>query len=367
MKRILLSEAGGTLTRNFVASLRAAGEPFHIVGISSNPYELLLSDCDECHLVPPACDPRFLPAVRAVAERTSAGFLHSQHDVLIKVLSAHRGELPVRMFLPDERTVAACIDKYESYRRWAAAGVPVPETMEIGSEQDLDRAFRHLGPTIWLRLKEGGGGAGATPTDNSTFAKAWVERFHGWGRFMAAELLSAESVTWTSIWLDGELVIAQGRRRLNWLFGNRTLSGVTGVTGVSQTVSDPLVDEIAERAIRAMDAAPTGIFSVDMTYRKGGEPCVTEINIGRFFTTIHFFTEAGVNFPAIFVALAYGEKPALPERRVNPLPPGLLWVRGMDTEPVLAHPDAIEDYRRRMEDLMESLPEGARNTSASFR
>jgi len=192
-----------------------------------------------------------------------------------------------------------------------------------------------------LPPEEGGGGAGALPTDDYAFAKAWIDRFHGWGHFVAAELLSPQSVTWTSIWQNGELILAQGRKRLNWLFGNRTLSGVTGVTGVAETVSDPQLDAIAERAIRAIDPCPSGIFSVDLTYSTSGAPCLTEINIGRFFTTIHFFTEAGVNFPYIFVALAYGERPALPERRINPLPPGLLWVRGMDTAPLLVRKDSI--------------------------
>ena len=343
MKRILLSEAGGTLMRNVVASLRAAPEPLHIVGISSNPYELVLSNCDESYLVPPAADPDFLPTIADIAKKTGAGFLHSQHDAVIKILSARRSELPLRTFLPDPRTVAACIDKYESYRRWAAAGMPVPRTLEIGSEEALREAFATLGPTIWLRLKEGGGGAGALPTDNFAFAKAWIDRFDGWGHFVAAELLSAQSVTWTSLWQNGELILAQGRKRINWLFANRTLSGVTGVTGVAETVSDPQLDDIAERAIRAIDTCPSGIFSVDLTYSNAGEPCLTEINIGRFFTTIHFFTEAGVNFPYIFVALAYGERPPLPEKRINPLTPGLLWVRGMDTAPVLVR---REDLKR---------------------
>jgi carbamoyl-phosphate synthase large subunit len=355
MKRILLSEAGGTLMRNVVASLRDAPERYHVVGICSNPYELQLSKCDESYLVPPAADPFFIPAVAAIAKKTDVGFLHSQHDEVIKVLSTRRAEVPVPMFLPDERTVSACIDKFESYRLWAAAGIPVPRTMEICSEPDLREAFQILGPTIWLRLKEGGGGAGALPTSDYGFAKAWIDQCGGWGKFTAAELLSPESVTWSSIWQNGELVVAQGRKRLNWLFGNRTLSGVTGVTGVGETISDPQVDEMAQAAILAIDPSPEGIFSVDMTYRRNGEPCLTEINIGRFFTTIDFFTKAGVNFPHIFAALAYGEQPSLPARRINPLPSGLLWIRGMDTEPVLVHKDSIPGYRRDLEELLSSV------------
>jgi carbamoyl-phosphate synthase large subunit len=351
MKRIILSEAGGTLTRNVVASLRAAPEPFHIVGVSSNPYELAVSGCDEVALVPRASDPDFIASIREAVARSGAAFLHSQHDAVIKVLSARREELGVRTFLPGAEAVESCIDKFRSYEKWARAGIAVPRTREVRSEAELAAAFEELGPKIWLRLKEGGGGSGALPTDDYAFAKIWIDHFKGWGKFTAAEMLSPESITWTSIWSDGELMVAQGRRRLGWLFGNRTLSGVTGVTGVGETVSDAEIDALAQRAILAIDGRPNGIFSVDMTYGLDGVAYPTEINIGRFFTTIHFFTEAGVNFPYIFVKLAYGEDPPLPDPRVNPLRPGLLWIRGMDMAPVLTDREAIANLPRALDEL----------------
>ena len=63
------------------------------------------------------------------------------------------------------------------------------------------------------------------------------------------------------------------------------------------TVSDPVVDDIAQRAIRAINPEPSGIFGVDLTYDRDGVPNPTEINIGRFFTTHQFFTAAGLNMP----------------------------------------------------------------------
>jgi carbamoyl-phosphate synthase large subunit len=182
---------------------------------------------------------------------------------------------------------------------------------------------------------EGGAGRGALPTDDFDFARIWIDRFNGWGSFTASELLTERSVTWQSIWHEGELVVAQTRRRRSWNFGNRTLSGVTGVTGVGETCSDSDVDRTALDAIHAVDAQPHGIFSVDMTYDFAGKPNPTEINIGRFFTTIFFFTKAGLNFPQIYCDIALeGRFPKL-ERKINPLPDGLLWIRGMDVEPVL--------------------------------
>ena len=184
------------------------------------------------------------------------------------------------------------------------------------------------------------------PTDSYSFAKIWIDRFKGWGQFTASELLSKNTVTWQSIWHHGVLVVAQTRRRLSWNFGNRTLSGVTGITGVGETTSDPIVDQVSQEAIFAIDPTPHGIFSVDMTYDFAGVPNPTEINISRFFTTHYFFTKAGINFPEIYVTLGLeGKLPNL-TKILNPLPDGLLWIRGMDVEPVLTNSEALKTMER---------------------
>jgi carbamoyl-phosphate synthase large subunit len=156
-------------------------------------------------------------------------------------------------------------------------------------------------------------------------------------------MLSPDTVTWLSIWYEGELVVAQTRIRKGWTHGNRTLSGITGVTKVGQTLSDDTVSKVAIEAINTVDSRPHGIYGVDMTYDFNGFPNPTEINISRFFTTILFFTEAGLNMPKIFKDIAlYNEFPVL-EKKINPLPDGLLWLRGMDTLPVITTGKEIED------------------------
>lgn len=355
MKRILVSETGGTLTRNFVSSLRMAPEKFYIVGVSSNLHELALSNADESHLVPKAIDPQFIPVLNTIIDQSRATFLHSQHDEVIKILARHIDSLHAKTFLPHPDTILRCIDKFASFEAWKKHHVPTPKTIEITHPRDLTRAFAIFGKTIWIRQKEGGGGAGSLPTDNPKFARMWIDHFGGWGTFTASELLSPHSVTWSSIWNHGKLIVAQGRKRLNWLFANRTLSGVTGVTGVGQTVALPSVDALARQAILAVDPQPHGIFSVDITYDKKGVPNVTEINIGRFFTTIHFFTMAGLNMPYIYIKTAFGEPIPKLKKQVNPLPNDLLWIRGMDTYPVLTTVKKMKTYEQELTKTLACL------------
>ncbi len=353
MARIYIGGAGGAPSNGFIRSLRESSRDDYLIGASCVASDLLLADVDQRHLVPPALDPAHAEVVPALLRETGADFIHAQNDFEVRALSRLRDrldEIGVRYYLPDAEVVENCVDKQRSWAIWHAAGLRVPDTLLLHSAADLKRAFATLGERIWLRATEGGGGRGALPADDFEFARLWIERHAGWGHFTASRLLSADSVTWLSIWHRGELVVAQTRKRLSWNFADRTLSGVTGITGVGQTLSDSQVDRVALDAIGAIDPCPHGIYAVDLTYDFSGYPNPTEINIGRFFTTHLFFTRAGLNLPQIYCDIALdGDFPAL-ERRINPLPDDLLWIRGMDVEPVLTTLEAFERLREERPD-----------------
>jgi len=237
-----------------------------------------------------------------------------------------------------------------------AAGIKVPKTYIIHNKDELQRAFDEFGGKMWVRATSGAGGRGSLPISDMQTAINWLDFQKGWdGTFTAAELLRDDTVTWMSIWYEGELVVAQGRRRLYWELGKISPSGVTGATGGGETVSDPALDEIATKAVMAIDKKPTGLFGVDLAYDKNGTPNPTEINIGRFFTTHQFFTELGVNMPYIFLKLAYGE--ALPPitKKLNPAPNNMVWIRGIDFEPVLASMEEIDKNVADLEKLKKEL------------
>ena len=355
VRRILVTGAGGAPSTNFVRSLRLSGEPFHVIGVDCDKYYLQRAETDERHLLPTCAAPDYIPMLNALIEETGAELLFAQPDVEIEALSERREEVQTRLFMPAKETVRICLSKYSSYNCWRRHGIKVPQTILINVPEDLRLCFERFGPRIWVREIKGAFGKGSLPTESYEQAKAWIDFHEGWGRFTGAECLERGSVTWQSIWHDGALVVAQGRRRLYWEFANRTPSGVTGLTGAGVTVSDPAVDRIAQEAILAIDRHPRGIFSVDLTYDREGTPNPTEINIGRFFTTHLFFSAAGLNMPYIFVKLAVGEEVKLPPQRINPLPPGLVWIRGMDIEPVLTTVKDIERTSRDLEERRKNL------------
>lgn len=338
MARIQIGGAGGAPSNNFIRSLRESRRNDYLIGTSCVPSDLFLADVNERYVVPPALAKEYPEKILSLLSRIKPDFLHLQNDYEVRAISQLRDQvqsLGVKLYMPAAETIENCVDKLKSYEIWKKAGVRVPETIVLDSPEDLKKAFDELGEKIWIRATMGAAGQGALPADNFDFAKIWIDRFKGWGRFTAAECLTARTITWLSIWFEGELVVAQTRRRRSWNFGDRTLSGVTGITGVGETCSDPVVDRVAQDAIFAIEARPHGVFGVDMTYDNAGWPNPTEINIGRFFTTHYFFTKAGLNLPEIYCNIALeGKFPAL-ERKINPLPDGLIWIRGMDVEPVL--------------------------------
>jgi hypothetical protein len=349
MFKIQIGGAGGAPSNNFIRSLRESQRKDYLIGTSCVPSDLFLASTDEKYVVPYATDAGYPQAILRLLQKTRPDFLHVQHDFEVRAISRIRkqvAELGVRLFIPACETIENCVDKRKSYEIWKNAGVRVPETILLRTPNDLNCAFEKFGNKVWIRCITGGGGHGALPADNLEFARLWIDCYHGWGEFTAAQCLTPQSITWLSLWFEGELVVAQTRRRRSWNFGDRTLSGVTGITGVAETCSDPLVDRTARDAILAVDPKPHGIFGVDMAYDKDGFPNLTEINIGRFFTTHYFFTRSGLNMPEIYCNIALeGKFPTL-ERKINPLPNGLVWIRGMDVEPALTTVECLEKMER---------------------
>jgi hypothetical protein len=147
---------------------------------------------------------------------------------------------------------------------------------------------------------------------------------------MASEFLPGREFAWQSLWQDGQLITSQARERIEYVFGELTPSGQSSSPSVARTVSRDDVNEAGERAVRAASGRPHGIYCADMKENATGQPLVTEINAGRFFTTSNFFAHAGLNMPDMYVRLGLGEKLMSRPERYNPLPDDLYWVRMID-------------------------------------
>jgi len=348
MPKILIAGAGGAPSEGVIYSLKRNPEN-EVIGMGSEPTDLILSAAERKYYVPYVNSHEYKNALLKILREERPDFIHFQNDLEIYHASLIRDEIlaeGVTVFMPEHDIIDTCVHKYKSYKAFSRAGIKVPRNIMINSQTDLDLAFAQLGDEsgkIWLRASSiGGGGKGALPTNDPALARAWLDHYKGWGDFVAAEMLTPKTITWLSIWYEGELVVAQTRARSGWTHGNRAISGVTGVTKVGITASSDEVTEIAIGTVKAVSDKPHGIFGVDMAYDKSGVPNPTEINISRFFTTVRFFTDAGVNMPEIYKNLALKKEYEKPVKKINPLDTDLMWVRGMDVQPRLVTNEIIE-------------------------
>lgn len=342
---VLVTGAGGPIGVNLTRSLRLCKRPLRLLGSDANPLHRPLALTDRCFALPPARDPAYLERLNALIDAQGVDMVFPTHPVEVRALSALREQVRARLFLPPHQTILLGQDKAASYRAFAEAGVPVPRSLLIAGPEDIHRAFAELGPPpVWFRgsgVPGAGIGVASLPCSEAGVARAWVEHHRGYGQFLASEFLPGDNLTWLSVWHQGTLWASQSRQRLEYVIPHVSPSGVTGAPAVARTVNRPEVRAAGEAAVRAVcDEPPHGIFFVDLKADRQGVVRVTEINAGRFGTTLHFYTEAGFNFPELALELCFHRLPRSPMH--EPIPADTYWIRTLDCGPVLLPGSALE-------------------------
>lgn len=346
MKKILVTNAGRSAGLNFCRSLRMAPEKYEIVGLEQNKYSLFNAECDKKFLCPDATSPDYLDYIKNVVKKEKIDVIYpSKTNDELWIISKHRDEIGAKTFLPDDNLIQVYEDKFATYDILKKNGIKVAETLMIYTKDDLEKIFAKYPNGVWLRAIKGCGGKGSIVANNIDFAVAWIDHYQGWGSFTASEVLSDKTATWSGIWKNGELIVSQIRKRLYWEFGYLAPSGVTGITGAQITARDSELDELAMKSILAISDKPHGIVSVDFTYDFNGVPNPTEIQASRFFTSTYFMTQAGLNFPYIWVKLALGEEIPTYDNKFSPLEPDLLWIKYVDCCAQLTSLSDIDNYK----------------------
>ena len=340
MKRILCTGAGGPAGINFSMSLKIAPEKMFVVGTEADEHYLHLARTDKKYLTPSAKESSYIGAINDVIRKEKIDFLHCQPDAEVEVISEEREKLEANVFLPSKKTVRVCQNKLESVKLWKKKDVPVAKTVELHTEQDINKAFEELETPLWIRATQGAGGRGSTPASNKETAVSWIKYWKGrkvnW-KFIAQEQLPGKNMAFHSLWKNGELVTSMARERVKYIYPNLSPSGITGTPAVQKTVHSKTVNKIATEAVRAIDSRYNGIACVDLKENRKGNMCVTEINAGRMFTTSFFFSYASkafrndyrANIPYLYVKLAFGED--IPDiEKYDVLPANIYWIRHMD-------------------------------------
>ena len=157
---------------------------------------------------------------------------------------------------------------------------------------------------------------------------------------MIAEYLPGRDFFCQSLWQDGRLVLVKTCERIAYFGGENSPSGTSSLYSLAKTVVAPGVVDVSLRAIRALGAAPTGTFSVDLKENVGGVPCVTEINAGRLVMGMTTIAPIGAhNIAECYVRAALGETLAFDDP--YDCPPDFYIVRDLDTPAGVFHADDV--------------------------
>lgn len=348
---ILVTGAGGPLGVNFTRSIRK-GDPkgeYRIIGTDANRWHLPLSLCDETYLIPMAKEhDGYRRAIAEITKREKVQAIIPTHPVEVRAVAELRdkgalGELGT--CLPRTHILDVTDDKAATQRILHDIQVPVPKTILLHGVSDLERAFdeyRSAGP-LWVRGSGAPGlgiGGAALPCTEIGVAKAWIEHHNGWGKMAASEYLPGDNLTWMAAFCHGKLVACAARERLEYVLPHVSPSGITGAPAVSRTIFSEELFDIGERSVRAVDDCPHGVYFVDMKGDGQNKAHVTEINGGRCGTTIHFYTEAGYNFPLLLVKMVLGENVDHLVRGPDAISAGKYWIRTLDCGPVLVRDES---------------------------
>jgi len=347
--RLLLTGAGSAATNNLIRSLRAGYRAVTIVGCHSDRFLLKKSSADRNYLVPGLAHPGYLRALRRVIAREHIDLLIPTTDAEVRAFTRPHTRLPGRLFLPRRAVVDLCQDKYRLNVALRARGVPVPLTYPVSSLRSLERIFARLPAhsPVWCRVRSGSGSTGAIPVKNPAQARSWIAYWTEMRgvpatSFILSEYLPGRDFSCQAIWKLGALVLVKTCERLSYFGGGSNPSGTSSISQLAKTVFAPAVVAACTAAIRAIDPRASGTFNFDLRESARGEPCITEINAGRFPSGTNIFDLTGrVNLAATFVRVAL-DQPVAVRETYDPAE-GYYAVRDLDTLTGVFHADELFD------------------------
>ncbi len=331
--RILLTSCGSPPSQNVLQSLREAPTKFYIVGCDASKYHLEWGDLDRAYEAPMNDDPNFIPWLNDLCEKEKIDLIHPQADRDVALLGAHRDELKARLSLPEQSVIANAQNKPRSAFLWFKSGLRKDSPKTLNFYPDCEEAARRFGLPFWMRAGHGAGAQGSCKANSLVEAFLW-STFWNMTRptnyIFAQEYLPGRNFAFHSVWHDGKLLCSGVRERLEFVYPQHAVSGVTSSPVVARTVHNQAVNEMAENSILALDPKPNGVYSMDLQEDKDGIPRPTELNPGRFFNTSYFFTAAGCNMPYVHVCAAL-DMP-IPSYPLNDaVPEGRYWLRHIDS------------------------------------
>lgn len=337
--RLLVLEAGSAPGNNLIRSLKAGDRSLTIVGCNDSQFFLKKSPARRNYLLPLTTS-AFAAALRCIVDAEDIDLVIPTSDAQVLRLAKLRGKLRRKTFLPALKLIERCQDKYELTVFLRARGIPAPLTYPVRDLRRIGDIFERFqrGAKLWCRIRSGSGSYGAIPVRTPRQVRGWIEFWQGMrgvpaGAFTLSEYLPGRDFCVQSLWQKGKMVLAKMAERITYL-NTGSPSGMSSMPALAKTAFDARAIGASLDAIRALDANASGVFFIDMKENEAGDPCITEINAGRFATMTNIHDLAGRhNMAATYVRLALGQRVKISSP--FDFAEGYYLVRSVDTTPML--------------------------------
>lgn len=339
MKRVLITGAGGIAGVNFTRAI-SLNKNLELFGTENNEYHTIFNPIKILKITN-ANDPNYINQLNEIIKSNQISFLHPQPTPEIQKIVQNIDKISTKTFLPSSDVVLR--DKSEQQSLLSKNGQNVIKTFNISDLSDVDEIIDEIKFPVWVRAKKGVGGRLSNKCNSIKEIKLWIELCVMQGRamlneFIIQEYLGGRDLAWDSIWYDGKLIVSYCRERLEYPFSKLTMSGITGTPTVSRIVHDDKINKLAIESVKMMTPKPHGCFSLDIKEDEDNIPYITEIDSGKFHTTIGlwgFLAEKKLqlpwyyNLPRLYVNLGIGgEIPTLNELDIYP--ENLYLIRNLD-------------------------------------
>jgi len=276
----------------FRSALAALGMPGRVVVTDVNPLSPAVHVADRAYRVPLAHDPEYLPELLKICRHENIGLAIPTIDDELELFGASRrtfAEAGVLAACSSQETAAICNDKYATWTRLAAAGVPAARTY-LPDELPDQPQF-----PLFIKPRVGRGAVGAHVIRNPRDLDFFLDYVD---RPVVQEYLDSPEYT-----ID---VLCDARNRPLAIVPRERVVIRAGVIDRGRTVKSSALIELAEQVCAAIPFF--GPINIQCRLRDGW-PYVFEIN-PRFSGGIPLTIAAGADFPRMLVSMAAGATPA---------------------------------------------------------
>lgn len=304
-----------TLLEDFLRS--DISKKVNFIGTNCDPVFLARSPLKVNYLVPSALEDTnsYLESTKKIIEKENIDLIIPKSDAEVKAIHPIAGELSCKTFLPDSREIQNTQDKLDFFEILKNSNVPAAQTFQIKNLKDISLIMDKLKKVqdrYWLRVKTAGraGAYGATWVKSEKEAAEWIIKFCekeslDLSEFTLSEFLPGRLFECLVLFKEGNLKLAKIYENLRFAnVGNRggdpQNDGVGSTPDLAKSISDDAAKRAMKNAIRAVKSAsyscgslPNGVYHMSAKQNYSGEPCITEVNIGRTPSTISIFNRIG--------------------------------------------------------------------------